>query len=128
MNPILERQFTRFKKRYNAAEITELPSGAALITVPNSAIPPGWNIGVSTIRFIAPVGYPNAQPDCFWIKAEIKLENGTAPKNTGANQIPETTETWLWFSWHLEPGQWNPNRDDLLTYFSVLMARFKKFE
>ena len=128
MHPVLERHIARFQKRYSAAEITQLPSGAALITVPDSTIPPGWNINVATIRFIAPVGYPSAQPDCFWVQPEMRLDDGTVPKNAGPGQIPETTETWFWFSWHLESGQWNPNRDDLLTYFSVLMSRFKKFE
>ena len=128
MHPVLERHFARFLERYSAAEVRQLPSGAAVITVPDITIPPGWNMSVATIRFIAPVGYPNAQPDCFWIQPPIQLSNGTVPKNTSTNQIPETTDTWFWFSWHLEPGQWNPNRDDLLTYFSVLMTRFEKLE
>ena len=128
MHPVLEQHFARFLKHHKNAEINELPSGAALITVPDIPIPPGWNVSVITIRFIAPVGYPNAQPDCFWIRPEIKLKNGVIPKNTSTSQIPETSDTWFWFSWHLDSGQWNPNCNDLLTYFSVVMSRFRELE
>ena len=128
MHPVLERHFARFQERYDAAEIRELPSGAALITVPDIPIPPGWNTDIATIRFIAPVGYPNAQPDCFWTLPAMQLSDGTVPTNSNTSQIPETTDDWFWFSWHVGSGQWKPNRDDLLTYFSVLMSRFKKVE
>ena len=128
MHPVLERHYARFLEHHGDAKIRELPSGAALITVTDITIPPGWNIDVATIRFIVPVGYPSAQPDCFWIQPTIQLSNGTVPKNSSMSQIPETTDTWLWFSWHLQPGQWKPNRDDLLTYFFIVMSRFKTFE
>ena len=94
MHPVLERHYGRFLEHYGTAGIKELPSGAFLITVPEITIPPGWNIGVATIRFIVPVGYPNAQPDCFWIQPAIQLSNGTVPKNSSTSRIPETMDTW----------------------------------
>ena len=128
MHPVVERHFARFRDRYNSAEIRELPSGAALITVPEIKIPSGWDTDCLSIRFLVPVGYPNAQPDCFWTQPAILLSNGSQPKNTAQNQIPETNDIWFWFSWHLESGQWNANRDDLVTYFSVVLSRFGIFE
>lgn len=37
---------------------------------PNVSLPAGWNRQVSGILFLAPPGYPAAQPDCFWVEPD----------------------------------------------------------
>jgi hypothetical protein len=125
MNPIIEQQLTLLQKDYQGASATQLPSGAHLIVIPNVTMPPGWNQKIATILFLAPPGYPAAQPDCFWVEPTgIRLENGATPQNTNdSNPIPEVGQRGTWFSWHLQ--HWNPNQSSLVTYFNVVMQRLR---
>ena len=104
---------------------TQLPSGAHLITIPNVRLPKGWNRESATVLFVAPPGYPAAQPDCFWVEPTgMRLETGATPQGTNdSNPIPEVSppRSITWFSWHLQ--HWNPNNDSLVTYFNVIMRR-----
>jgi hypothetical protein len=75
------------------------------------------------VHFVLPVGYPNAQPDCFWTDADLKLEGDRTPQNTGMNQIPATTETLLWFSWHIQA--WSPNDHSAMTWIRLIKKRFE---
>jgi hypothetical protein len=121
---VIDEQFAKLQKEFPNSSLQSLPSGATLITVENVQLPVGWSAGETTVRFIAPVGYPHAKPDCFWTNPELRLSPGNLPQATGdGNQIPETNQTGLWFSWHA--SQWNPNRDTLLTYLNVIRNRFR---
>ncbi|WP_414645325.1 E2/UBC family protein [Candidatus Binatus sp.] len=125
MTPIIEQQLAALQQERPEASAAQLPSGAHLITIPNVTMPPGWSVRVVTILFVAPPGYPAAQPDCFWVEPKgLRLENGKTPQNTNdANPIPEVQppRDVTWFSWHLQ--HWNPNQSSLLTYCNVIMQR-----
>lgn len=125
MTPIIEQQLALLQQDCPGASATQLASGAHLITIPNVAMPLGWNQKVVTVLFIAPPGYPAAQPDCFWVEPTgIRLEKGATPQNTNdANPIPEVGQRGTWFSWHLQ--HWNPNQSSLVTYFNVIMQRLR---
>lgn len=122
----LQEQFEVLKAEFPQAILQELPSGTALIIVDNFPLPNGWSHTTTTVRFLAPVGYPFAKPDCFWSDNHIRLGNQAPPQNTGSNAIPEVEGNFLWFSWHV--GQWNPNRDNLSTYMKIIGARFKELK
>lgn len=105
---------------------TSLPNGSYLIKIPEVDMPSGWDRKVATILFVAPPGYPAAQPDCFWVEpGALRLQNGGTPQATNdANPIPGdivSPRNTTWFSWHLQG--WNPNNDSLVTYFNVIMQR-----
>ena len=124
---LLEEQFAILKGEYPDALLTMLPSGAALIEIRNFSLPSGWTKPSISLKFIAPVGYPFARPDCFWTDPDLKLEkSGGLPKNTGSNPIPGVPGTYLWFSWHL--AQWDPNKDNLSTYAHVIESRLKELQ
>ncbi len=92
MTPI-ERDLKELVRVYHSTvEGRPLPSGAHLITIPNVVLPPGWNQNETTVRFIAPVGYPFAAPDCFWADRGLLLENGLVPQTTNYQDIPEVNE------------------------------------
>ena len=128
LSPVLLRQIERLQAKYPGASIEELPSGVGLVVVPEVSIPKGWTQSTTTIRFLAPVGYPAAQPDCFWVDPGFGLEGGGVPQNANPQVIPETEMNCFWFSWHIGPGQWKPNRDDLLTYIAVIMNRLGQLQ
>lgn len=104
----------------------DLANGGKLITVPEVALGPGWNRETATVLFVAPPGYPAAQPDCFWVEpAGLRLVGGGTPQNSNdGNPIPNDVQpgrTTTWFSWHVQ--SWNPNTDSLVTFFKVITKR-----
>ena len=119
----LEQQFEALRTVCPGATLTRLPSGAQLVTMPEVRLPIGWNQTVVTILFVAPPGYPAAQPDCFWVEpGGFRLQGGGTPQGTNdSNPIPEVGPRGTWFSWHLQ--HWNPNSDSLVSYFNVIMRR-----
>jgi len=122
MTPI-EQQIQELRQEYPEARATAQPSGAYLIEVPNYKLPPGWNRDVVTVIFLAPPGYPAAQPDCFWVEpGGVRLANNATPQGSNdSNPIPGIGPRGTWFSWHLQ--QWDPNRDSLLRYLNVIKQR-----
>lgn len=129
LSPITLRQFERLKDRYPGTTIDELPSGAALVTIPEFSVGSGWSVASTTVWFIVPVGYPGPFPDCFWAKQGLLLAGGGVPHaSQDPHRIPETGIDGRWFSWHVTDGQknWNPNRDELLTYVGIISGRFRQ--
>ena len=126
------RELAEFRRKEGGAEPTTspLPGGAVLIRVPAVSVT-GWNRPAVDLLFVAPPGYPSAQPDCFWVEpSDFRLANGTTPKaSNDANPIPGEppgARSTTWFSWHVQ--SWNPSRDSLKTYFKVIMDRLKTAE
>lgn len=124
MNPIFERHYSDLANKLDGVHQTTLPSGAILITIDDYELPPGWSRERTNIRFITPLGYPFAQPDCFWADPGLSLASGLAPQSSNQQQpIPETNEPGTWFSWHVQ--HWNPNSDTLLSFFRAIQQRLK---
>lgn len=117
----LERQLQALKEAFADSSFTLLPTGATLIVVPKMTLPDGWSSASTSIRFLAPVGYPFATPDCFWADDDLRLKSGAQPQASNVQNIPGTTETGLWFSWHLQT--WNPNRDSLISFLHAILRR-----
>jgi hypothetical protein len=121
----LQQHFEVLRAEYPTAILAPLSSGAALISIPDFPLPPGWSRPTTTVRFLAPVGYPLAKPDCFWCESELRLQSGGMPQFTNQTPIPEADGSpQLWFSWHV--NQWNPSRDGLLTYLRVIERRLRQ--
>ena len=120
MTPV-EEQFEILRSYETGATLQKLPDGSHLITVGGVKLPSGWSKSTAEVRFLAPVGFPFAKPDCFWADSDLRLANGNPPQNTGGNPIPHVASSHLWFSWHVAP--WNPNCDNLLTYWYVIKRR-----
>jgi hypothetical protein len=127
MTPI-EQHLELLKSIYPEAVLVRLPSGAHLVTIPNVRIPVGWSQEIVTLLFVAPPGYPGAQPDCFWVEPTgLRLVTGQTPQGTNdSNAIPEVGQRGTWFSWHVQ--HWNPNHDSLVTFTNVVMRRFQSLQ
>jgi hypothetical protein len=120
---LLTEQIDTLRAIYPDVRTQPLTSGATLIEIPNFRLPSGWRPETTTIRFLAPAGYPHARPDCFWTDSDVGLITGSPPQASGNNPIPEANNiASVWFSWHV--AQWNPNQDSLVTYVRVIEARF----
>ena len=119
---IIEEQGAELAMKRPGATCVATPDGSCLVTVPNVLLPAGWTPNTVTVRFIAPVGFPTAKPDCFWTDFNLRLDGGRMPQNSGPNPLPNGPNPLLWFSWHLQ--KWDPNTDSLLTYLRVIENRF----
>lgn len=125
MGPI-ESHLEQLQARMPDATMTAVPGTGWVIRVPHITLPAGWSKGSTGVVFVAPQGYPFANPDCFWADADLRLANNGIPQNAQVNNtIPGTGETALWFSWHLQQP-WSPNRDDLLTWIGVVKQRLAR--
>lgn len=126
MSAILERQLGELGQRFGVVEHRQLPSGTVLVTVAGASLPTGWSKAMTSVRFLAPLGYPFAQPDCFWADNDLRLASGGIPKNSGVdNPIPDASEVGLWFSWHLQ-GAWDANRDTLSSWMNTILDRLRR--
>lgn len=119
---VLDEQLATLREMFPQASMENAEGGAVLITVPDVPLPPGWNQTATTVRFLAPAGYPMARPDCFWTDPSVRLASGGMPQNGGLNSIPGRTDQHMWFSWHLQA--WNPLSDSLVTFLRVIQTRF----
>lgn len=125
ISPILQEHFERFRASYPEAHISELRgTDAVVVEVPDVPLPPGWNRGSTTIKFVVPRAYPNAPPDCFWTDSGLALDGGREPQGTRSQPLPGQSEPLRWFSWHVQ--QWNPNAHTLASFFQVVLGRFRK--
>jgi hypothetical protein len=131
---MIAQQFEELKARVRGkslacdARMESLTNGGALIKVTNVDLGPGWNRPTGDVIFVAPPGYPNAPPDCFWVEPNgLRLANGATPQNTNdSNAIPGDNvpgRSTTWFSWHIQV--WNPNKDSLLGFYHLILTRLR---
>jgi len=123
---IVRTQFENLLKDYPEATIEERPDGTFVITIPFIPLNGGWNQDRVSVAFIAPVGFPLSQPDCFWTDDSLRLANGGLPKNTGFQTPPFASNPKLWFSWHL--AAWNPARNSLKSFIGAIRERLLRAE
>jgi hypothetical protein len=107
--------------------ITPMSNGGVLIKVSQVELE-GWNRPKADILFVAPPGYPNSAPDCFWVEPSgLRLANGATPQNSNdSNPIPGDVQpgrSTTWFSWHVQ--SWNPNKDTLYDFYQLINDRLK---
>src|ERR1700681_197635 len=105
---MIQEQFASFsaQRRSEGAEepsLTPLPNGGHLVRIPQVNLRTGWSQPSTTVLFVAPPGYPAAQPDCFWTEpVGLRLANGGTPQNSNdSNPIPgdiQNERKTTWFS------------------------------
>jgi hypothetical protein len=117
------REWDQVLARFPGATIEDRPDGSALVSLPDATLGPGWSKGKTTVWFVVPVGYPAAQPDCFWVEPDLALATGGAPANSGPQPIGGNGAPGLWFSWHL--GAWQPAHDCLATFIRFIESRLR---
>jgi len=123
----LDVHWERLIERFPQARLLQVNGSGALVTLPTVDLPAGWNKESTSVRFLAPQGYPFAKPDCFWADGDLRLASGAIPhaSNT-SNPIPGDPTGGLWFSWHTD--HWNASRDDLLTWLASIRERLGRVQ
>jgi hypothetical protein len=81
-------------------------------------LPPGWNKRETAVLVLIPSGYPLTPPDNVYTDADLYLADGRIPGNADG-VIHHNGHPWRQFSYHVEPGDWQPHAD-LLRGHNVL--------
>jgi len=122
MTELVADQLVKLSDVYNGrVDKRELGNGTVLVTLKDVRLPVGWNKERTSVRYVIPVGYPFAAPDCFWADRDLSLANGVRPQATNVQVIPEANEDGLWFSWHVQG--WNPSHGSLVMYAKMIERR-----
>ncbi len=116
---VLSRQLAALQRCHPEAQLHPVGDGTHVVTV-LLTLPAGWSCAQTTAAFVVPHAYPAAQPDCFFVDAELRLAGGAVPANSGMQ--PLHGQPHLWFSWHLQQP-WNPAQHSLLTYVRFITER-----
>ncbi len=122
----VDQQFVDLQRSYAHAQAHPNPDGTVSVQIPNIELPDGWSKRHVSARFVVPVGYPMAPPDCFWVDGDLRLLGGVQPKASGFTPMPHCSEALLWFSWHV--NGWNPTSGTLKTYARVIEERLRRPE
>jgi hypothetical protein len=130
---MIAEQFAELKKRLAEKSpasdviLTLMGNGGALIKITHVDLE-GWNRQKADVLFVAPPGYPNAAPDCFWVEPSgLRLASGGTPQSSNdSNPIPGDAQpgrSTTWFSWHVQG--WNPNKNSLYGYYQLILDRLR---
>jgi hypothetical protein len=123
---LIDVQLEDLRREHPEATAEPRSDGTTLITVPHFPLPNGWNQAHALVQFVAPVGFPMAQPDCFWTDDGLRLANGAVPKNAGVQTPAFSTAQRLWFSWHV--SVWDASRDSLRSFVGAISNRLSRAE
>jgi hypothetical protein len=118
---VLDEQMGAVTQAYPDAAIREVGDGTHIVSV-RLPLCVGWNAASVLVRFLVPIPFPAAPPDCFYADPGLRLAHDAMPTNTGPQ--PLAGQQLLWFSWHL--ASWNPARDTLLSYVRFIAERLRR--
>jgi len=117
-----ELQMEAVRERFPASSLTANADGSWTVEVRDVPLDPQrWSQSSTTMRFILPVGYPAAKPDCFYADPELRLRGGAMPQASNIQALPHSGINQLWFSWHVD--YWNAARDSIFTFVRVVQVR-----
>ena len=105
---------------FDALETRGMPDGTTIVSA-DIDLPEGWSQSRTRVRFLQPVAFPSAQPDCFFADLDLRLAAGAMPMNSGIQQL--NGQDLLWFSWHL--STWSPATDNTATYLRFIERRLR---
>ncbi len=118
----LDRQLSNVQARYPEARFETTTDGQRLLVVPDVSVPAGWNVEGVTISVLVPSGFPQVNPDCFYVDAPLLLATGADPANSSVQTV--FGGNYRWFSWHV--SGWDPSTGTLDRYLRFCEARLKQ--
>lgn len=107
---------------YSRAEIHSQADGWSFLVISDYNLPEGFEPKEVDLLIKLPPGFPDAQPDMFWVFPTVKTVSGTLPRATSNENL--LGKSWQRFSWHLRPGAWQPGVSTLRDFMRCIAARF----
>ncbi|MEU6546470.1 E2/UBC family protein [Streptomyces sp. NPDC046859] len=103
---------------------------ALVVALRDHPLPAGWSHTDTDVLFAVPVNYPAGQPDNICARPDLTLADGATPGNSqGIQQY--AGRSWLQFSYHIDPSDWQPHVDpalgsNLTDYLAGALSRFEE--
>jgi hypothetical protein len=96
--------------------------GWSLLVVSDYQLPEGYQPRSVELLVKLPPGFPDAQPDMFWVYPAVNTSAGNPPRATTMERL--LCKQWQRFSWHLAKGAWKPGISTLRDFLRCIAARF----
>lgn len=95
--------------------------GEIAVVLPEFNLPDGFEPRVVDLLLRLPFGFPETQPDMFWVDPHVTLHGAQPEACTEVGAY--LGRSWMRFSRHLPDGVWRPGIDDLRAYMSLIIKR-----
>jgi len=110
-------------KGYRFSE--EAVGGWIHVIVHEFSLPAAYCPGTCDLLIRLPAGYPNANPDMFWTRPDVRLANGNWPSR-GDYHESFAGASWQRWSRHFPPDTWRPGTDTLQSFLATIRRELAK--
>jgi hypothetical protein len=104
------------------ATIHPQEGGWSFLVISGYTVPAGFQPDQVDLLIKLPPGFPDAQPDMFWVHPAVKTAQGSLPRATCMESL--LGKEWQRFSWHLAAGAWQPGVSTLRDFMRCISGRF----
>lgn len=108
------------------ATIHSQPGGWSFLVIASYPLPAGFQPATVDLLIKLPPGFPDAQPDMFWVYPTVKAASGSLPRATCIESLLD--KQWQRFSWHLAAGAWQPGVSTLRDFMRCISARLHRMD
>ena len=99
-------------------------SGAINLVISNFPLPQPYIQREVELLIRLPISYPNARPDMFWTRPDVKLPSGAWPLNA---DVKENYVGLPWQRWSRHwTGRWRPGVDGLKTFLAAIVRELER--
>jgi len=96
--------------------------GLVCLVINDWRLPEAYEPEAVDLLIRLPPGFPDAQPDMFWCDPPVRIRISGAFPIAADSFEQYLGRTWQRFSRHLPPGVWQPGRDSLESYMTLIRA------
>lgn len=109
-----------FLQRRNLQYEVKPENGMVCLVIKGYTVPAGYSPSTSDLLIRLPPGFPDVPPDMFWFDPPVRL-SATGAFPVAADLMESYLgRTWQRFSRHLQSGVWQPAKDGLESYLSLV--------
>ena len=108
------------------ATIHSQAGGWSFLVIAGYTLPAGFQPAAVDLLIKLPPGFPDAQPDMFWVSPPVKTAQGSLPRATCMESL--LGKEWQRFSWHLAAGAWKPGVSTLRDFMRCISGRFLRMD
>jgi len=108
------------------ATIHPQQGGWSFLVISHYPLPAGFRPATVDLLIKLPPGFPDGQPDMFWVYPTVKTANGSLPRATCIESLLD--KQWQRFSWHLAAGAWQPGVSTLRDFMRCISGRLHRMD